>query len=524
MLSKVLLYYNTLKFLRWPQVWYRLYYFVRSKIRKFTNFKYKFSIPTNYKWVKLQNTIGLNQSFFGKNKFVFLNKEKDFSNSINWNFNQFGKLWTYNLNYFDFLNQVDANKEDSLELINDFIQKLPNLTDANEPYPISLRLINWVKFLSRNEITDSKINESLKAQAYILKDKLEYHLLGNHLLENSFGLLFASYYLQEKPLFDTANKILRTELKEQILKDGGHFELSPMYHQIIFIRLLDAYNLVINNAVFETDLQNTLKKYAQKMFGWLEQITFSNGDIPHLNDSADEITPESEKLFEYAKQLNIKPALLSLTESGYRKIKGNNFEAVIDVGEIGPSYLPGHAHADTFNFVLYWKNKPLIVDIGTSTYETNALRTTERSTENHNTVTINNKNQSQVWGGFRVAKRANITELIEKENSIKASHNGYDDIGVTHTREFIWDDTIFEINDIVSGKPKNAFASFHFAENSIPIKEKEQAYKINDNTISFVGATNIEVNNYSLAIGFNKNVEAKVLKVYFNNRLTSKIC
>ncbi len=47
---------------------------------------------------------------------------------------------------------------------------------------------------------------------------------------------------------------------------------------------------------------------------------------------------------------------------------------IIDIGQIGPSYIPGHAHADTFNFVMHAKGQPLFVDPGTSTYETNALR------------------------------------------------------------------------------------------------------------------------------------------------------
>ena len=44
----------------------------------------------------------------------------------------------------------------------------------------------------------------------------------------------------------------------------------------------------------------------------------------------------------------------------------------------------------------------------------NAIRQYERATHSHNTVKIGSKEQTQVWGGFRVAKRAKITHLIEK--------------------------------------------------------------------------------------------------------------
>ncbi len=53
-----------------------------------------------------------------------------------------------------------------------------------------------------------------------------------------------------------------------------------------------------------------------------------------------------------------------------------------------PSYQPGHAHADTFNFVLNIHNEPLIVDTGISTYEANETRLKERGTAAHNTVTV----------------------------------------------------------------------------------------------------------------------------------------
>ena len=80
----------------------------------------------------------------------------------------------------------------------------------------------------------------------------------------------------------------------------------------------------------------------------------------------------------------------------------------IDFGKIGPSYQPGHAHSDTFNFELIKNGNPFIVDTGVSTYEKNERRQIERSTSSHNTITIGDYEQSEVWGGFRVAKRAKI--------------------------------------------------------------------------------------------------------------------
>ena len=77
-------------------------------------------------------------------------------------------------------------------------------------------------------------------------------------------------------------------------------------------------------------------------------------------------------------------------------VKRSSYELFLDVGNIGPDYQPGHAHSDTFNFELIFKNKPIIVDTGISTYEKNNTRQLQRSTFSHNTVMIGNSEQSEV--------------------------------------------------------------------------------------------------------------------------------
>ena len=65
-------------------------------------------------------------------------------------------------------------------------------------------------------------------------------------------------------------------------------------------------------------------------------------------------------------------------------------------------------------------SQPVIVDTGISTYETGDQRKFERSTSAHNTVVVNNQEQSQVWGSFRVAKRAKVEILVESNDTVVA--------------------------------------------------------------------------------------------------------
>jgi hypothetical protein len=510
-MNKIIRFFNTIKYLKSKQIYFRLYYFVRNKYRKKIGFKYL--IFKNIKSTSLifKESIANYKSYFSNNKFEFLNIEKQFD-TIDWNFKDFGKLWTYNIAYFDFLNQENISKNEALGLIYDFIDKETTLKDAIEPFPISLRGINWIKFLSKEKIKDENIDTILYKHYLILLDNLEYHLLGNHLLENGYSLLFGAYYFQDEKLYYKAKKILKSELKEQILKDGAHFELTPMYHQIMFFRLLDCINLVKNNTFKNQELLKFLENKASLMLSWLDNITLKNGEIPLLNDSAFEITPTSTNLFEYAKRLNIKSLYLPLGQSGYRKIEKESYECIIDIGNIGPDYIPGHAHSDTFNFVVNYENKPFIVDTGLSTYETNQRRTSERNTSAHNTVEINEKDQSEVWGGFRVANRAKIIKIEEEIDIIKASHDGYKKDGIIHTRIWNFKEKKLIIKDELS-KKANAIARLHFHPNIT--KENIIEKIICDKEIVFY--------TYDYAPRFNTLQKAIMIEITFEKNLELEI-
>ena len=523
-MMKVVLLFNTLKYLKPKQIFYQFWY--RLKII-FPFEKQSVVSHIEIEQIKWRNGVYNLESYKELNNFSFLNISHSFNKKIDWNYDEYGKLWTYNLNYFDFLNQEHLSTEIGISLINDYIKNEKTLKDGKEPYPISLRGINWVKFLSRNEIKIDIINKTLYHHYTKLLKNLEYHLLGNHLLENAFSLLFGSYYFQDEKFYTKSKKLLISELNEQILKDGAHFELSPMYHQIILSRLLDSIQLIkLNNTWKKNDLLFFLEKKASLMIAWLQNITFRSGKIPMVNDSTFNIAPKSNQLFSYSKSLGIIFQKIPLSDSLYRKIKSNNFELLIDVGNIGPSYQPGHAHSDTFNFELFVEGKPVFVDTGISTYEKNVIRQFERSTSSHNTVQIGEKDQTQVWGGFRVAKRAKITHLIEKNNFIEASHDGYLSDGYKHIRSFSWTRQVIVITDKIDKSTRNNAKAFFHLHSSLAkplVNDKSVKLESLGISIKFEKAYKITVEEYQLSEGFNKTTLAYKIVVVFDQLLKTVI-
>ncbi|WP_335965918.1 alginate lyase family protein [Galbibacter sp. PAP.153] len=520
----VKMFYNTIKYLKAKQLYYQIFYRLRNFIIKqqFDNKNINLVID-GLVW---KNFIFSDSTLKKNRTFTFLNIAHKFNESIDWNYSKYGKLWTYNLNYFDFLNQPEITAIKRIELIRDYILKYHLIKDGKEPYPTSLRAINWIKFISAESIIDPTINKFLHYDYKRLSNNIEYHLLGNHLLENGFSLLFGAYYFENEEFYFLAKKIIQEELEEQILVDGAHFELSPMYHQILLRRLLDCIQLVKNNAWEIDNLLPLLKNKAEIMLSWLETITYKDGSIPMVNDSTYNIAPRSEQLFCYASSLGLNWSTILLTESGYRKFSNSKYELFIDVGNIGPKYQPGHAHSDTFNFELYVNKMPLIVDTGISTYEKNDIRQIQRSTSSHNTVVVNEMNQSQVWGGFRVGNRANIISLMEEHNFVEASHNGYIKIGVIHKRSFSFKKDNISIKDFLIGPDKyKSYAYLHFHPNieNIILDDKSIYIEDFDISISFKGSKKIEQLKYFYSLGFNVQEKAIKLKIIFINELETTI-
>ena len=438
-------------------------------------------------------------------EFTFLNLSQRF---VSWNDVSLGTLYTYNLNYFDFINDGSMSVDEAGKWIDRFIDDVPGVTWGMDPYPIALRGLNWIKFISANHggFEAGRLrrwNDSLYSQYSLLEKKLEWHLLGNHLLEDLYSLYIASIYFNESKMFSRYSRLLKRELEEQILDDGAHYEQSPMYHCILLDRLLDCYNISISNVRFEGQryFNDFLKNYASKILGHLSSIVYENGELPLFNDSAEGVAPTSEELFSYAKRLGIECTSKPLGESGYRKMANERYEVVLDIGNITASYQPGHSHADALNYELRIDGTPVVVDTGISTYNKNVRRQYERSTIAHNCVSPNGADSSEVWGGFRVGRRCRVAVYEENDSVIVAGHNGF---AKPCKRRFELSSEGFVIEDWYDG---DAVSYVHLAEGVDPGR------------VDVNGAIAVNVNGCEYSTEYNKFHNGTVVEVHFNGYL-----
>src|SRR5690606_25718690 len=168
-------------------------------------------------------------SMTGPGRFLLLNELHDLGET-GWDDPGIERLWRYNLHYFDDLNAEGApdragwHRDLILRWIGD---NPPGRGSGWEPYPLSLRMVNWIKWhLAGNELPPAALH-SLAVQARWLMRRLEFHLLGNHLFANAKALVFAGCFFrgdEADAWLARGLAILRREVPEQILADGGQFE------------------------------------------------------------------------------------------------------------------------------------------------------------------------------------------------------------------------------------------------------------------------------------------------------------
>jgi uncharacterized heparinase superfamily protein len=320
-----------------------------------------------------------------------------------------------------------------------------------EPYPLSLRMVNWIKWLLGGQAPSERMLASLRCQADWLSRSLEYHLLANHLFVNAKALAFAGAFFQANAWLGKGLEILRRQVPEQVLSDGGHFERSPMYHSLILEDVLDLVNL----GKAYPGLIPDWTEPAGRMLGWLRQMLHQDGRISFFNDATFGVAPEPGELFGYGERLGVAEKAVPLSDSGYIRLETDTTAVLFDAAPIGPDYQPGHAHADTLSFELSHRGRRLLVNSGISTYQNGPERQFQRGTAAHNTLRVDALDQSEVWHAFRVARRARPIDVrTDHRHYAEAAHDGYRRLAnpVTHTRRIELADRCLTLTDHLEGQ------------------------------------------------------------------------
>jgi uncharacterized heparinase superfamily protein len=320
----------------------------------------------------------------------------------------------------------------------------PRDDDAWHPYPLSTRIGSWVAALTLlPELRSPEFDESLWRGLRHLERNVEDDVLGNHVIRNARGLVAGGAAFGERRFVDRGLALLRRELRDQVLPDGGHYERSPVYHLVVLRDLLEV-QAIAGPAWLEGPIE--------RMRAFAAALSRPDGSPALFNDGGLDLAPRLD-----LPEPRPGPGLAVFPDTGYAVVRQGGLWLAFDCGAPAPPFLPAHAHADALSLQLWWDGRPALVDTGTTTYEPGPERDRLRSTAAHSTVAVDGQSQFETWRAFRSGPLPEVRLRAAEKDRLEASVAWRE--GVSHVRRVEWREDEVTVFDRVEGLGRHRIES-----------------------------------------------------------------
>lgn len=377
---------------------------------------------------------------------------------------------------------------------------------------VAIRAINILwglhLFAKSSALSDDFMRQMIRLLYYHgqhISENLEFIADGantNHLLADYLGLHYLGTLFPE---FDSADRWLRaaqrgleTEIRSQVLEDGGDYECSLSYHRLVLEMFLSAYLLGRrNNRPFSSEYKDRLTK----MILFSRSFVGPSGTAPLIGDNDDgfvvklafddptdhrplvdigavlfglAVLPElnlSEERFWFlgrqnAKIANKQAASRSIwhKKSGYVVVQNSRMQVTLNAAPVPERQFGGHKHNDLLSVTLQVGERPVLIDAGTACYTADYdARNRSRSTAAHNTVGIDGLEQQPFYRDrlfYLKGEARAVVDLFSSAgpiNVVSAYHTGYQKrTGIVHRRT-LWvslDERMLAVRDEFVGDSK----------------------------------------------------------------------
>ncbi|MCM1262190.1 MAG: heparinase II/III family protein [Butyrivibrio sp.] len=433
--------------------------------------------------------------------------EKHLLDLRKWEVTEASHLWNYNLHYLEFLiplavacrngktndkmydekyNKTEVYFKKWCEYVNMWIEHPAG--DSFEPYTISMRIPNLLICMDilqdklKGTALERKLIESIYQQYRYLLAAQEKALLANHYFENLKTILICSILFDEKDTYRRYLVKFQKQVNEQILSDGLHYERSILYHKIILEDVLRVYR-VLNGSICAAEGLPTIEREALELSSETKCVTLELSSTikcmadalasvsrgfqrtPLFNDAGDNVAKSTGSLIKAVQKIiggDISDDKTEFGAAGYYKLyagKDALNTLIFDCGQIGPSYMGGHAHCDCLSFELSIDGKALFTNSGTYQYQ-GKLRQFFRSTKAHNTIMIDEREQAELWGEHRAARRMSKIECNPQNQCVIGKCQSYRGDSFLRKINFMEDNIV--ITDCVHAKDEKKHEARQF--------------------------------------------------------------
>lgn len=395
---------------------------------------------------------------------------------------------------------------------------------------VALRSISWIWafhfFKDSAHFTPELFRQALKF-IYLHGRHLEkylstYYSPNTHLTGEALGLYYLGtqfpFFRAAKNWRETGEKILFEELDRQILPDGVYFEQSTWYQRYTIDFYTHFFILkTFSGEATDKESQEKLESKLQGLTDFLMAATLPDGSTPLIGDDdggrllpraatrpddfravlatgavlfergdykfvAGQFAEETlwllggagARSFENLRAETPREKSFAFADGGYFVMRDGWAETddylLVDCGELG-AINGGHGHADALAINLAVGGRNFLVDSGTYTYnESVEARNYFRSTEAHNTLTIDNQSSSVTGNKFswKTKAKSTLEKWISQDrfDFFEGSHDGYQRLPdpATHSRGILFlKNDYWIMRDFVETSGKHDYKlNFHF--------------------------------------------------------------
>lgn len=242
----------------------------------------------------------------------------------------------------------------------------------------------------------------------------------NHRTLELYAIFLAAVVFQEfeeaAQWLEFAQTEIYKNIREDVLEDGVHCELSTDYHHIVLRNYLGVRRLAqLNQIPFDPEADRRIEQalefamYAHKPDGCIPSLSDGDsGSFLYLLQQGYELYGREDMLYAATRGEKGEPPAQrsrSFNRSGYHVLRSgwgdrslpyaDEHYLIFDCGPLGRG---NHGHFDLLSFEMAACGKSLIVDPGRFTYDESGdynWRVHFRGTQSHNTVLVDQKDQTR---------------------------------------------------------------------------------------------------------------------------------
>ena len=351
-------------------------------------------------------------------------------------------------------------------------------------------------------LLDAMSHGILGMTAHIVRHRAHGSSANNHLIVELYAVGLAGLLYDFQPWVTLSVENLTRELPRQNTADGVNREMSTHYQAFV----MEAYGLLAHQLGPERTPERWLP-YLRELSRFLcDGSTEAGGTVIFGDDDGGKILdltgrqmkgnqdvlqlmgsigPERytdaplnetltwllspEQQAEYWKKPMYQSPFVSVREEGgYTLLRSRDRKLVIafDHAPLGFGRIAAHGHADALSIQVFFAGRCILTDPGTWNYHlSKELRDKFRSTSWHNTVCVDDENQSEILGPFLWGKRAEtkLLEWNETGNGVSVTaQTAYR--GMIHTRCLRFDgERTLVIEDTLTGAASAKRAAQNFS-------------------------------------------------------------